>query len=179
MPAEEAITKFTKSLPVPAIANIFKGNAIYQTGEAYAADGTKLAEGLTATDAALQAIGLRPAKVAEAANERGAIKEELGKIDRQRANLMAAHKYLYQAVQNGMADPEVLVLWQENADSYSERFPAKAITGDTIARSIKTIDENMKSIKVKFKTEAEQQLAELLLGIQVDREDAEENTEEE
>jgi hypothetical protein len=177
MPAEEAITKFVKSLPVPTISNLFKGNAIYETGKAYAADGTKLAEGLTEADAFMQAIGFRPSKVAAAANERGAIKEELGKIDRQRANLMAAHKYLYQAVQNGMADPEVLVLWQENADSYSERFPAKAITEDTIARSIKTIDENMKSVKVKFKTKAEQDLAELLLGFQVDREDAEETEE--
>jgi hypothetical protein len=30
MPAEEAIAKFTKSLPVPAIANIFKGNTMME-----------------------------------------------------------------------------------------------------------------------------------------------------
>jgi hypothetical protein len=164
MPAEEAIAKFTKSLPVPAIANIFKGNTIYQTGAAYAADGTKLAEGLTETDAILQAIGLRPSKVAEAAKERGAIKEELGKVDRQRANLMAARRYLYQAVQNGMADPEVLEFWQENVDSFNQRFPGKDIDQKAIDRADKGIDDKRSSLKIKYKNEEEQALAELLLN---------------
>jgi hypothetical protein len=171
MPAEEAITKFVKGLPLPAISNIFKGNTIYQTGAAYAADGTKLADGLTETDAILQAIGLRPAKVAEAANERGAIKEELGKVDRQRANLMAARKYLYQAVQNGMADPEVLEYWQENVDSFNARFPGKDIDAKTIERADKGIDSKRESLKVKYKNEEEQALAELLLNWATDEEE--------
>jgi hypothetical protein len=174
MPAEEAIAKFTKSLPVPAIANIFKGNTIYQTGAAYASDGTKLAEGLTETDAILQAIGLRPSKVAEAAKERGAIKEELGKVDRQRANLMAARRYLYQAVQNGMADPEVLEFWQENVDSFNQRFPGKDIDQKAIDRADKGIDDKRSSLKIKYKNEEEQALAELLLNWAAKEDDEEE-----
>jgi hypothetical protein len=63
-----------------------------------------------------------------------------------------------------MADPEVLEYWQENVDSFNARFPGKDIDAKTIERADKGIDSKRESLKVKYKNEEEQALAELLLN---------------
>ena len=171
MPPEEALAKFTKSLPIPAVMNIFKGKEMYETGKAYASDGTLLAEGLSEKDAILQAIGFRPSKVAEAAIERSAIKEEISKVDKQRNNLLATRRYLYQAVENGLADPEVLDYLQNAIDDFNQKYPGKDISAQVLERTDKRVDEKRESLKVQYKNDEERELAELLVNWAVDEEE--------
>jgi hypothetical protein len=67
-----------------------------------------------------------------------------------------------------------LEFWQENVDSFNQRFPGKDIDQKAIDRADKGIDDKRSSLKIKYKNEEEQALAELLLNWAAKEDDEEE-----
>jgi hypothetical protein len=120
-----------------SVANISKGFR-YGTEGALTAKGVPLVGDVSAYNAFMQIFGFRPSDVAEAGDIAGATKQMESKI-LQRRNAIIARA----AVARMSGDIEGFQAAIEDAQSFSQKYPARAITADTLYGAIERRQKKM------------------------------------
>jgi hypothetical protein len=127
---------FEQLLP-RSVGNILKAQRYYEEG-ALTGKGVPLVDDVNAYNVFMQVFGFRPSDVAEAGEEAGAAKRMESKII-QRRNAIIERA----SVARMSGDIEGFQAAIEDAQSFSQKYPARAITADTLYGAIERRQKKM------------------------------------